>query len=112
MLMPQASARVSEELDTDIRAFADEHDLSRSDTIRELLSRGVEYDRVQTENDRLRRQLQATNARQEDVGELVEYVEEERAIQQRREERRDAPVWRRAKWWVLGRGDGSPASSD
>lgn len=39
----------------------------------------------------------------DDVTELVEYVEGERALQQRREERRDAPLWTRAKWWVFGR---------
>ena len=31
------------------------------------------------------------------VGELVEYVERER---------RNAPAWRRAKWWLLGRSEG------
>ena len=38
----------------------------------------------------------------DDIGELVEYVEHERRIQQRREERATAPAWRRAKWWILG----------
>jgi hypothetical protein len=49
--------------------------------------------------------------------ELVEYVQEERSIQQRREARREqererererenAPAWRRAKWWLLGRSEG------
>ena len=33
----------------------------------------------------------------DDVGELVEYVERER---------RNAPAWRRAKWWLLGRSEG------
>lgn len=50
----------------------------------------------------LRRQLQAVNARQEDVGELVEYVEQERKLDQQRAQRRQAPAWRRAKWWLLG----------
>ena len=53
--------------------------------------------------DNLRNQLAATNARQDDVSELVEYVETERELQRRREERRDAPIWRRAKWYVFGR---------
>ena len=33
----------------------------------------------------------------DDVGEPVEYVERER---------RNAPAWRRAKWWLLGRSEG------
>jgi urease accessory protein UreF len=107
--MPQASARVSGDVDDGIEAYSDEHDVSRSDAIRELLQRGVEYDRVQNENERLRRQLQAVNARQEDVGELVEYVERERSLQERREERErereNAPVWTRARWFILGRSE-------
>jgi len=101
--MPQASARVSDDANDGIKAYSDEHDVSRSDAIRELLQRGLEYDRVQNENERLRRQLQATNSRQEDVSELIEYVEDERTLRQRERERRDAPAWRRAKWWLLGR---------
>jgi len=102
--MPQASARVSEDVNDGIKAYSVEHDISRSDAIRALLERGIEYDRVRNENDRLRRQLQATNARQEDVGELVEYVEQEKSLKERERERRDAPLWRRARWFVFGRG--------
>jgi hypothetical protein len=43
----------------------------------------------------------------EENQDLVRYVEEERAIQQRREARRDAPLWRRARWYVFGRSDDS-----
>jgi hypothetical protein len=75
--------------------------------VRELLAKGLAFDErvsaLETENDRLRRELRATNARQEDVGELVEYVEREKSLQKRREERRDAPLWRRAKWFIFGR---------
>ena len=46
------------------------------------------------------------NARQEDVGELVEYVERERSIREReaetREQRRQANLFRRAWWFVAG----------
>jgi predicted nuclease with TOPRIM domain len=100
--MPQASARVSADVNEGIEAYSAEHDVSRSDAIRALLEQGIEYDRVQAENDRLRRQLQATNARQEDVGELVEYVEQEKSMQEQRQERLNALIWRRAKHWVFG----------
>ena len=81
----------------------DEYD-DRSKAVRALLDRGFEYEDVAAERDRLREQLAATNARAEDVGELVEYVERERELQRRERERRDAPAWRRAKWWLFGRG--------
>jgi predicted nuclease with TOPRIM domain len=100
--MPQASARVSADFNEGIETYSAEHDGFRSDAIRALLEQGIEYDRVQAENDRLRRQLQATNARQEDVGELVEYVEQEKSMQEQRQERLNALIWRRAKHWVFG----------
>lgn len=62
-----------------------------------------QIDELERENERLRQQLAARNAREDDVGEIVEYVEQERELQRRREQRRDAPIWRRAKWYVFGR---------
>jgi hypothetical protein len=47
--------------------------------------------------------MQQLIEQQEEKQELVEYVGEERTIQQRREARRNAPLWRRAKWFVFGR---------
>ncbi|NKE37909.1 hypothetical protein GWG54_19340 [Natronococcus sp. JC468] len=60
---------------------------------------------LEAERDDLRRQLREVNRRNDDVEELVEYIDEERRLQRRREERRDAPVWRRAKWWMFGRSE-------
>lgn len=81
---------------------ADESDASMSEVAREYIEKGMDYDDLQARHDDLQRQLRAVNARQEDVGELVEYVEQERDLDRRREQRRQAPVWRRAKWWLLG----------
>ena len=88
----------------------------RSKAVRDLLDRGFEYEDLKRECEQaearvedLRRQLQQTNAGERDVDELVAYVEEERTIQQRREDReqrrQSAPAWRRAKWWLFGRPD-------
>ena len=91
---------------------------SRSEAVRALIDQGLSYEEqlenlkaeydeeieeLENENERLQRQLAATNRRVDQHQELVEYVQEERELQQRREERRDAPAWRRAKWWLLGR---------
>ena len=110
--MPHLSLRVSDELLADLDAEADERGVSRSDYVRNTLENHQQVEELERENERLRQQLQATNSRQDDVGELVEYVEEEREIQQRRAERRDAPVWRRAKWWVFGRSSDEPAQQE
>lgn len=86
---------------------------NRSEAVRDLIEKGFQYDDrveelereiedVRRENDRLRKQLAATNRRVDQHQELVEYVQEERSVAQRREQRREAPAWRRAKWWLLG----------
>jgi predicted nucleic acid-binding Zn-ribbon protein len=50
---------------------------------------------LKRENEQLRSQLQATNSRIDEHQELVEYVEDEQRV-------RRAPIWKRAKWWVVG----------
>ncbi|WP_245242879.1 hypothetical protein [Natronococcus sp. JC468] len=89
----------------------DEFD-SKSGAIVHHVEKGLEADALEdeiasleAERDDLRRQLREVNRRNDDVEELVEYIDEERRLQRRREERRDAPVWRRAKWWMFGRSE-------
>lgn len=88
----------------------------RSKAVRDLLDRGFEHEELAQELKQaearvedLRRQLQEANAGERDVDEIVAYVEEERALQreerERREQRRSAPAWTRAKWWLLGTPD-------
>lgn len=101
--MEQIAARVPEEIDHAIQTFSDENGYSRSEAIRQLLERGVEYEELQTENERLQNEKRALIDHRKEHTELVEYVKKERDLQQRQEERRDAPAWRRAKWWLLGR---------
>jgi predicted nuclease with TOPRIM domain len=86
---------------------------SGAETIRRCLERGAaaeervdelegEVARLENERDDLLRQLREANKRQDEVTELVEYVDEERSLTQARRERESAPVWKRAKWWVTG----------
>lgn len=110
--MEQIAARVPEEIDRAIEAFSDENDCSRSEAIRTLLERGVEYDDLQTENERLRSEKRTIINQRDEHTELVEYVQAERDLQQRREERRDAPLWTRAKWYVFGRDRGDGEESE
>lgn len=110
--MEAITIRLSEDLLESLDGEADEYEQSRSEYIREILRSRNEYDQLQDEyedlereNERLRRQLEATNKRVDEHTELVEYIEQERSLQERREERRNAPVWTRAKWWILGKGE-------
>lgn len=110
--MDAITIKIPSDLREEIEAYAAEnHDENRSAAVRVLLERGLDYDNLESERDRLQRKLAATNAREEDVTDLIEYVESEREIQRRRErrreERRRAPLWRRAKWYVFGHGTDS-----
>jgi Arc/MetJ-type ribon-helix-helix transcriptional regulator len=73
---------------------------NRSEAVRDLLSKGLEYDGLKRERDELEEQLRARNRREESVTELATYVQEE-------QEWRAAPIWKRAKWWVTGVPQGS-----
>ncbi|MDG5821894.1 hypothetical protein [Natronococcus sp. A-GB7] len=57
---------------------------------------------LQREVERLKNEKRTLIEDRQEKQELVRYVEEERKIQRMRQERESAPVWRRAKWWVLG----------
>jgi len=78
---------------------------SKSEAVRELIRQGERLEEVERERDRLRERLAARNAREDNVGEIVEYVERERALQEQQARRRQAPIWERAKWWVFGEPD-------
>ena len=51
----------------------------------------------------LRNELQAANRRIDSANEIVEYVEEEKSLEDRR---RKAGLGTRAKWWLFGMDDG------
>lgn len=84
---------------------ADKNDRSMSEVVRARVEKGMNYDDLEARHDDVQRQLAAVNSREEDVTELVEYVEQERELQRRRENRQDAPIWHRAKWWVFAKSE-------
>ena len=96
--------RVQEEegLDSDAAAVREAVDRAR-DRDRAL----EERDELQTRVRELEQELMATNRRIDATNELVEWAAEEKTLAERREERLDAPAWRRAKWWLFGRDSSS-----
>jgi len=100
--MQSVSTRLDDETHDAIEALAEDRGTSKSAVVRDLVDKGLEYDDLADERDRLLDELQATNRRVDEHGELVAYVEDRREAERRREARRSAPVWRRAKWWVFG----------
>jgi predicted DNA-binding protein len=107
--MESVSTRLDNETHQYVRETADERGISQAEVLRELIEKGVEHDDLKSENERLQRRVRKLIDQREEHDELVEYVEEERLDRQRdrerREQRRSAPVWRRAKWWLLGTPD-------
>lgn len=69
---------------------------SRSEVVRELIDRGLEYEALERRNDELEDRLAAVIDGRAEHQELVEYVEEERSW-------RSAPIWTRARWWLTGK---------
>lgn len=100
--MHQLSARVPEDTNESVEAYSDENDLTKSEAIRELLDRGCEYAHLQSENDRLQRNLQQVLEQREEHTELVRYAEDQRDQEQNARERRTKPAWTRAWWWLTG----------
>jgi len=109
--MQQLTVRVDDETGEAIDERASDSDVSTSEAVRELLRLGFDHERLQAEVDDLRRQLQAVNRRESEHQELVEYVQRERALQERREERarrrekrkqrRQAATILQRAWWAI-----------
>jgi len=56
-------------------------------------------DELETELERVREEKRLILEEREEKKELARYAETER---EREQQRRQAPVWRRAKWWAFG----------
>ena len=121
--MAQTTLRLPDDMLDALDSEADEHDASRSEYIRDILASRHEQDgmhdehdgmhdkytrqiaELERENERLHRERRQLLEQRDEHNELVRHVEDEREEREHRRERRNAPVWRRAKWWVFGHSD-------
>jgi predicted transcriptional regulator len=99
LAMQQLTIRVSDEIADEIEQMADEQETSKSEITRELLERGSDYERLETECDRLRREKRQILSQRDENRQLVEYVERERENER---QRREANALQRAKYWFFG----------
>lgn len=113
--MEQITVRLDPDVIAELDEEAEDRNESRAEYVRHVIDSRheveelqTEVDELQTEVDRLQRELQAANRRVDEHQELVRYVEEERSLQERREqrqrERERAGILTRSKWWLFGRG--------
>jgi TolA-binding protein len=114
--MEQITLRVPEDTLAALDDEADEHGVSRSEYIRDVLESRHEHaentdelreqiDDLETELERVRNEKRLILEEREEKTELARFAEQERTARERREQRREAPAWRRAKWWVFGAPD-------
>lgn len=100
--MGKISLRVSDSLLDELDAESDEIGVSRSEYIRNTLASRNDSEELRRENERLRNEKRTLIQQREEHTALVEYVEDERQIQERREQRQQRNVLRRAWWWLAG----------
>jgi len=104
--MESVSTRLDNETYRYVRETADERDVSQAEVLRELIEKGVGYDDLERENERLQNRIRKLIDTREEHTKLVEYVEDERLDRERererREQRRQANALRRAWWWLAG----------
>ena len=112
--MEQITLRLREETIEDVEVEAEEADTSRSEYLRDLIESRNEHDeevaRLQEEVDDLRTEVERLRSEKrqliedrEERQELVKFAEQERDLREMEQEKQAAPVWKRAKWWVVGR---------
>jgi len=108
--MEQITLRVPADTLAALDDDADEHGVSRSEYIRDVLESRHEHtentdelrervDELETELERVREEKRLILQEREEKKELARYAETER---EREQQRREAPAWRRAKWWLVG----------
>jgi len=114
--MEQITLRVPADTLDALDDEADDRGVSRSEYIRDVLESRHEHaentdelrqriDDLETELKRAREEKRLILDEREEKKELARYAEQERTARERREQRREAPAWRRAKWWVFGAPD-------
>lgn len=108
--MQQITLRIPEDTLKNLEEEADEHGVSRSEYIRDVLETRNEHaedvdelqeriDELETELERVRNEKRLILEERDEKNELVRYVETERTRQERKD---TAPIWTRAKWKVFG----------
>jgi metal-responsive CopG/Arc/MetJ family transcriptional regulator len=114
--MAQTTLRLPADMLDALDNEADEHDASRSEYIRDILASRHEHDgmhdeytrriaELERENERLHRERRQLLDQRDEHQELVRYADNERQMEQRREQRRQANILRRAWWYLAGTPD-------
>ena len=100
---------VSSRLDADtlrmVDDTADANDESRAEAIRRLVERGLEYDELAQEIERLENEKRTLIADRKEKQELVRFAESQRELAEYERERQKRGVFTRFVWWLRGQPD-------
>lgn len=109
MTKKTVTVRMEEDVVETLEQEAEQREMTRSEYLREIIDERHRADdlvddveQAEAKVDDLRRQLATVRAREDDVDELVAYVEEEKSLQEREQERKNAPAWTRFRYWLFG----------
>lgn len=94
--MEQMTFHIPDDVVSHIENQAEERDISKSKVVRELLQRGIDYSDLESTNQELRNQLQATNNRNEIDDKMVRYVEHDI-------EYHEAGLATKLRWFIFGK---------
>lgn len=103
--MESIAFRVPEDHHDALEAYAEENDVTLSEAAREHIERGLEYDDLQSENERLRNERGTMMERYQ--GQRDDEVEELRTYVRMQREKEQVGWWTRQKWRLFGRDDDS-----
>ena len=81
---------------------ADANDESRAEAIRRLVERGLEYDELAQEIERLENEKRTLIADREEKQELVRFAESQRELAEYERERQKRGVFTRFRYWLTG----------
>lgn len=112
--MPRVTVNISEDLLNKIEEYRKKEYENRSEKVRDLLKDGLNYEEtvgefeeqireLEEKIDRLENEKRKLIEQREENQELVKFVEEQKSVIQQEKEIKNKPVWKRARYWVLGR---------
>jgi len=105
--MPRITFTAADELEERIDEHSEKIDENRSETVRELITKGLDAEEeireLEQKVERLRNEKRQLIEDRQEKQELVEYVEKEKETAEVERGIRTKPAWSRAKIWLLGR---------
>lgn len=102
--MHSVSTRLNDETYRTITETADERGVSKAEVLRELVEKGMQYDDVKRENERLRSEKRTIIEQREEHTDLVRTVERQQSLAERKAR---AGLLTKTKWALFGMDDDS-----